>query len=67
MVRTLYIPPDEQVFRALIKQHRLIGGGFGDGIKIFASKSPYIRGSGWFSRTAFPLFKKIIAPNLIYF
>ena len=67
MVQTLYTPADEQVFRALFKQGRLIGGGFNDDIKIFAPKSPYIRGSGWFSRTAIPLFKKIIAPNLIDF
>ena len=67
MVRTLYVPTDEQVFRALFKQGRLVGGGFNGDIKIFAPKSRYIRGSGWFSRTAIPLFKKFIAPNLIDF
>ena len=67
MVRTLYIPTDEQVFSALFKQDRLVGGGFNDNIKIFAPKSRYIRGSGWFTRTAIPLFKKFIAPNLIDF
>ena len=67
MVRTLYTPTDEQVFSALFKQDRLVGGGFNDDIKIFAPKSRYIRGSGWFTRTAIPLFKKFIAPNLIDF
>ena len=66
MVRTLYTPTDEQVFRALFKQDRLVGG-FNNDIKIFTPKSRYIRGSGWFSRTAIPLFKKFIAPNLIEF
>ena len=67
MVRTVYTPTDEHVFSALFKQGRLVGGGFNDNIKIFAPKSHYIRGSGWFSRTAIPLFKKFIAPNLIDF
>ena len=67
MVRTVYTPTDEHVFSALFKQGRLVGGGFNDNIKIFAPKSQYIRGSGWFSRTAIPLFKKFIAPNLIDF
>ena len=67
MVRTHYIPADEQVFRTLLKQDRLVGNGFNGDIKIFTPKSPYIRGSGWFSRTAIPIFKKIIAPNLIDF
>ena len=67
MVRTVYTPTDEHVFSTLFKQGRLVGGGFNDNIKIFAPKSQYIRGSGWFSRTAIPLFKKFIAPNLIDF
>ena len=67
MVRKLYTPTDKQVFRALFKQGRLVGGGFNNDIKIFTPKSQYIRGSGWFSRTAIPLFKKFIAPNLIDF
>merc|ERR1712179_163342 len=62
-----YTPTGEQVFSALFKQGRLVGGGFNDDIKIFAPKSRYIRGSGWFTRTAIPLFKKFIAPNLIDF
>ena len=68
MVRTLYTPVEEQVFRALFKQNTLVGGRFNNDIKIFRPRSsPYIRGSGWFSRTAIPLFKKFIAPNLIDF
>ena len=67
MVQTVYTPTDEHVFTALFKQGRLVGGGFNDNIKIFAPKSRYIRGSGWFTRTAIPLFKKFIAPNLIDF
>ena len=67
MVQTLYTPPDEQVFRLLFKQDRLVGGGLNGDIKIFTPKSPYIRGSEWFSRTAIPLFKKFIALNLIDF
>ena len=67
MVRTHYIPADEQVFRTLLKQDRLVGSEFNSDIKMFTPKSPYIRGSGWFSRTAIPIFKKIIAPNLIDF
>ena len=67
MVRTLHIPADDQVFRSLLNQNKLVGGGFNGDIKIFTPKSPYIKGSGWFSRTAIPIFKKIIAPNLIDF
>ena len=67
MMQTLYTPPDEQVFRLLFKQDRLVGGSLNGDIKIFTPKSPYIRGSEWFSRTAIPLFKKFIAPNLIDF
>ena len=67
MVRTHHTPADEQVFRSLLNQNRLVGSGFNGDIKIFTPKSPYIRGSGWFSRTAIPIFKKIIAPNLIDF
>ena len=67
MVRTLHIPADDQVFRTLLNQNKLVGSGFNGDIKIFTPKSPYIKGSGWFSRTAIPIFKKIIAPNLIDF
>ena len=67
MVRTLHIPADDQVFRTLLNQNKLVGSGFNGDIKIFTPKSPYIKGSGWFSRTAIPIFKKIIEPNLIDF
>ena len=68
MVRTQFIPLDEQVFSELFKQNRVLYGGiYNDDIKIFTAKSPYIRGSGFFTRIAIPLFKRIIAPNLIEF
>ena len=68
MVRTQFIPFNEQVFRDLFKQNRVLYGGiYNDDIKIFTAKSPYIRGSGFFTRIAIPLFKRIIAPNLIEF
>merc|ERR1712002_70558 len=67
MVRTQFIPLDEQVFSELFKQNRVLYGGvYNDDIKIFTAKSPYIRGSGFFT-IAIPLFKRIIAPNLIEF
>merc|ERR1711874_252762 len=59
-VRTQFIPFDEQVFRELFKQDRVLYGGlYNDDIKIFRPNSPYIRGSGFFTR--------IIAPNLLEF
>merc|ERR1712082_585531 len=59
---------DEQVFRDLFKQNRVLYGGiYNDDIKIFTAKSPYIRGSGFFTRIAIPFFKRIIAPNLMEF
>ena len=68
MVRTQFIPLDEQVFSELFKQNRVLYGGvYNDDIKIFTAKSPYIRGSGFFTRIAIPFFKRIIAPNLIEF
>ena len=68
MVRTQFIPFDEQVFRDLFKQNRVLYGGiYNDDIKIFTAKSPYIRGSGFFTRIAIPFFKRIIAPNLMEF
>ena len=68
MVRTQFIPFDEQIFRDLFKQNRVLYGGvYNDDIKIFTAKSPYIRGSGFFSRIAIPFFKRIIAPNLMEF
>ena len=68
MVRTQFIPFNEQVFRDLFKQNRVLYGGiYNDDIKIFTAKSPYIRGSGFFTRIAIPFFKKLIAPNLIEF
>merc|ERR1712033_113795 len=68
MVQTQFIPLDEHVFSELFKQNRVLYGGiYNDDIKIFTAKSPYIRGSGFFTRIAIPLFKRIIAPNLIEF
>ena len=68
MVRTQFIPFDEQVFRDLFKQNRaLYGGIYNDDIKIFTANSPHIRGSGFFTRIAIPFFKRIIAPNLLEF
>jgi len=68
MVRTQFIPSDEQVFRDLFKQNRVLYGGiYNDNIKIFTANSPYIRGSGFFTRIAIPFFKRIIAPNLLEF
>ena len=68
MVRTLYTPAEEQVLRSLCTQNTLVNVRFNNDIKIFRPRSsPYIRGSGWFSRTAIALFKKFIAPNLIDF
>ena len=68
MVRTGYHPVDGNVFRSLFKEERLLHGGrYIDDIDIFRSGTPYIRGSGWFTRYAIPLFKKYIAPNLIDF
>ena len=68
MVRTQFIPFDEQVFRDLFKQNRVLYGGiYNDDIKIFTSNSKNIRGSGFFTRIAIPFFKRVIAPNLIEF
>merc|ERR1712033_145222 len=67
MVQTQFIPLDEQVFSELFKQNRVLYGGIYNDIKIFTAKSPYIRGSGFFTRIAIPFFKRIIAPNLIEF
>ena len=68
MVRTQFIPFNEQVFRDLFKQNRVLYGGiYNDDIKIFTANSPYIRGSGFFTRIAIPFFKRIIAPNLMEF
>merc|ERR1711909_71599 len=41
--------------------------GYNDNIKIFTANSPYIRGSGFFTRIAIPFFKRIITPNLLEF
>ena len=67
MVRSVYVPVADHVFRALFKEERLLHGGRYDDLSVFRSNPPYIRGSGWFTRVAIPLFKKYIAPNLIEF
>ena len=68
MVRAHYVPVDASVFRELFK-HRspLAGGRFEDDISVFRPDAPYIRGSGWFTRIAVPIFRKYIAPNLLEF
>ena len=69
MVRTHYSPVDESVFRTLFKEERLLHGGryTDNDISVFRSATPYIRGSGWFSRIGIPLLRKYIAPNLLEF
>ena len=69
MVRTHYRPVDESVFRTLFKEERLLHGGryTDNDISVFRSATPYIRGSGWFSRIGIPLLRKYIAPNLLEF
>ena len=68
MVQTVYTPVADHVFKTLFKEQGLLNGGrYDDDISVFRSKTPFIRGSGWFSRVAIPLFKKYIAPNLIEF
>ena len=64
MVRTHYIPVDEHVFRSLFNEGGILHGGrYNDDIRIFSAKTPYIRGSGWFSRLAIPLIKNIYRPK----
>ena len=68
MVRTHYVPVDASVFRSLFKEESLLSGGrIDDDISVFKPGSHYLRGSGWFSRIALPLFKNYIAPNLFEF
>ena len=69
MVRAHYSPVAESVFRTLFKEERLLHEGrytYND-ISVFRSATPYIRGSGWFSRIGIPLLRKYIAPNLLEF
>ena len=68
MVRAHYVPVDPSVFRSLFKEDSLLHGGrIDDDISVFKPGSHYLRGSGWFSRIAVPIFKKYIAPNLFEF
>ena len=68
MVRAHYVPVDASVFRSLFKEDSLLHGGrIDDDISVFKPGSHYLRGSGWFSRIAVPIFKKYIAPNLFEF
>ena len=69
MVRAHYSPVAESVFRTLFKEERLLHGGryTDNDISVFRSATPYIRGSGWFSRIGIPLLRKYIAPNLLEF
>ena len=68
MVRAHYVPVDASVFRSLFKEDLLLHGGrIDDDISVFKPGSHYLRGSGWFSRIAVPIFKKYIAPNLFEF
>ena len=68
MVRAQYVPVDASVFRSLFKEDSLLHGGrIEDDISVFKPGSAYVRGSGWFSRIAVPIFKKYIGPNLLEF
>ena len=68
MVRAHYVPVDASVFRSLFKEDSLLHGGrIDDDISVFKPGTHYLRGSGWFTRIAVPLFKKYIAPNLFEF
>ena len=68
MVRVKYTPLPGSVFQSLFREgvtiDRFRGGSIGD-ISVFKASSPYIKGSGWFGRIALPLFKRVIAPNLL--
>ena len=69
MVKIQYIPTSETVFRTLLDNansvKNLKGSGSVQDISYFQNSSPYIRGSGWFGRVAYPIFKKYIAPGLL--
>ena len=68
MVRAHYVPVDASVFRSLFKEDSLLHGGrIDDDISVFKPGTHYLRGSGWFTRIAVPIFKKYIAPNLFEF
>ena len=69
MVKIQYIPTSETIFKKLLDNtnsvKNLKGSGSVQDISYFQNSTPYIRGSGWFGRVAFPIFKKYIAPGLL--